>query len=332
MDNTTTAEVHKEPPGMQNSLDLYERLNNLPHLMKQQLIDALIKSQKKDEHDETQNFEPIQPTAPQTNDSWRNGTLHSSSSAISSTPTTDSAKTNKQPSMITSSTYEYIDNETANANNHPPTDDVTVTQQQHLDELTDSLDKQKFQDTETSNKSPDSKSADITKHNTNAYKSIISTHVLRAPKLAAPTPNAESSNPHAATDNQILQSTMNYIINSTENKVIPAMNKIQQTKHDHQKQQKLRQKSNFDITSDSSDTSDDDSYENAVLTATTENAVLTANKEQHNHQGRNYTLKDVEDLLADRPLGPETKNGILASRPDTPNSDYPMQTDAYTPH
>ena len=76
------------------------------------------------------------------------------------------------------------------------------------------------------------------------------------------------------------------------------------------------------MTSNSSETSDAERNENAVLTATLENAAFTANSKKQTHQERNYTLKDVEDLLARRQLGPETEDGILSSRPDTPNSDY----------
>ena len=143
MDTTTTAQIHTEP-GTHSSSDLFNKLNTLPQSVKTQLIKALINSQQDDGIEEKQDLDPAETKETTNNDSWRNGTLKSSSSAISSTQTnTDSNKTTTHPSHITSSTYEYIDNEHTNANNQPPSahHDITQKQKQNLDDLAKTLDK-----------------------------------------------------------------------------------------------------------------------------------------------------------------------------------------------
>ena len=276
---------------------------------KKDLIDLLNRQLTDDDTDGQDSTATVIATT--NDDAWRNATLQSSSSAISSTPTTESIKnmTQHSPSVIQS--YESItvhnDDTSTEARNDTlqqitPTDIV-------LDDLTSRLDKL---DAKNISDKPNQETPHIDGRTENEYKNAITkgihTGILRQSRLTPQPQNFQD------TDTAIINSTIDMIIAKTSNNTRKPSQILQSNKIEN------KQTSGFVYDESPSDTSHDDESDNAVFTATSDHAVITAPTSTHATKRRNYTLKDIENLLAGKPIDKAEKDTLLDSRPDTPSN------------
>ena len=304
---THSAEIHQEGTRLlkqlQNLTDVLKKDLKLPDTMKKDLIEALQNSHNSDDHNDDKVPKATESHAKADDGAWRNATLKSSSSAISSTPTIDSAHTLTQPSMIAS--YESISIDNTNEGIQTDTRQKTTSNNPTLDDLASRLDQHKFNENNIiTTPDKDRQPPEVN----NEYKSVINKGILRQSRLAP-------LNIHQHTDEAIIKSTIDMITAKTSNKT-------RETRTDPTSNiiRNKYKKDDFHLHASPSETSEDEGTDSAVLTATLDHAALTANTGTSSPKPRNYTLKDVENLLADRPIGTITKDPIIDSRPDTPTS------------
>ena len=313
-DNSTThtAQVHKDH--QEGNL---KQINHLTELLKKDLkmhgiqIKDIIEALQLPIDDQTDKHDSKVKVTDTTNDNtWREP--QTASSAISSTPTVESVHNQSQtsvPSMIAS--YESIAIDTNDTHAEPPTHSQrqTPTNELEIDDLTSRLYKHKFDTNNVNNGSYHDKRPNENRHTDNEYRAVINkgihTGVLKRPTL--PTPNFDT------TDQAIIQSTMDMILAKTSNDT-------RETRPDtipNNKQNKYV--SGYVYDASPSETSQDDESEDTALTRTAEHAVITATKGTSSPKPRNYTLKDIENLIADKPIGDASEDTLFDSRPDTPS-------------
>ena len=182
----------------------------LPEVVTKDLIEALTAQRDQDQHNGQDTGTTVVETT--TDNAWRDATLQSSSSALSSTPTINSVHTITQPtdpSRIQSYESITVDDTDTNAKPHANKHLQQTPTDLALDNLASRLDKHDFNTGYDAGQQHQDQRPHDDKEKENQYAACITKGILKQSRL---TPQPQ---PFADTDNAIINSTIDLIMAKT---------------------------------------------------------------------------------------------------------------------